>query len=105
VASIEELCSENGVWLIEDAAQAHGAVYRGKKAGGFGRLATWSFYPAKNLGCFGDGGAVTGDNIELLERVQRLANHGGTRGALSTHVPRAHRCRGRSGLPKGKGVF
>jgi dTDP-4-amino-4,6-dideoxygalactose transaminase len=105
VASIEELCSENGVWLIEDAAQAHGAVYRGKKVGGFGRLATWSFYPAKNLDCFGDGGAATGNNIGLLERVQRLANHGGTRGALSTHVPRAHRCRGRSGLPKGEGVF
>jgi dTDP-4-amino-4,6-dideoxygalactose transaminase len=76
VAAIEKLCRENGVWLVEDAAQAHGAICRGKKVGGFGRLATWSFYPAKNLGCFGDGGAVTGNDSDLLERVRRLANHG-----------------------------
>ncbi|MGB6641300.1 MAG: DegT/DnrJ/EryC1/StrS family aminotransferase [Thermoanaerobaculia bacterium] len=76
VSGIGELCKENGLWLIEDAAQAHGAAYRGQKVGGFGRLATWSFYPAKNLGCFGDGGAVTGNEPELLERVRLLANHG-----------------------------
>ena len=76
VASIEELCRGNDLWLLEDAAQAHGAVYREQRVGGFGRLATWSFYPAKNLGCFGDGGAVTGNEPELLERVRRLANHG-----------------------------
>lgn len=76
VAPLEELCAEHDLWLLEDAAQAHGAAYRGRKVGGFGRLATWSFYPAKNLGCFGDGGAVTGNRPELLERVRRLANHG-----------------------------
>ena len=50
----------------------------GRRVGGFGRLAAWSFYPTKNLGCFGDGGAVTGSDRELVERVRRLANHGQT---------------------------
>jgi dTDP-4-amino-4,6-dideoxygalactose transaminase len=70
------LCERHGLWLVEDAAQAHGARYDGRRVGGFGRLATWSFYPTKNLGCFGDGGAVTGNDRELVERVRRLANHG-----------------------------
>jgi len=71
-----ELCDRHGLWLLEDAAQAHGAVYRGRRVGTLGRLAAWSFYPTKNLGCFGDGGAVTGNDSELVERVRRLANHG-----------------------------
>ncbi len=70
------LCERHGLWLLEDAAQAHGARWDGKPVGGFGRVATWSFYPSKNLGCFGDGGAVTADDAALLERVRRLANHG-----------------------------
>ncbi|MCZ6507323.1 MAG: DegT/DnrJ/EryC1/StrS family aminotransferase [Acidobacteria bacterium] len=72
------LCRERGLWLVEDAAQAHGAQWRGRAVGGFGRMATWSFYPSKNLGCFGDGGAVTTNEPELAERVRRLANHGVT---------------------------
>jgi dTDP-4-amino-4,6-dideoxygalactose transaminase len=75
VDEIGALCGERGLWLLEDAAQAHGARWRGRRVGGFGRLATWSFYPTKNLGCFGDGGAVSGD-AELVERVRLLANHG-----------------------------
>jgi dTDP-4-amino-4,6-dideoxygalactose transaminase len=70
------LCRDNGLWLLEDAAQAHGARWRGRRVGGFGRLATWSFYPAKNLGCFGDGGAVTAAEPELETRLRKLANHG-----------------------------
>jgi dTDP-4-amino-4,6-dideoxygalactose transaminase len=73
---LKELCEERGLWLVEDAAQAHGARLGGTRAGSFGDLATWSFYPSKNLGCFGDGGAVTGDSEELLGRVRKLANHG-----------------------------
>ena len=76
VDQVQELCDKRGVWLIEDAAQAHGASWRGTRVGNFGSLTTWSFYPAKNLGCFGDGGAVTGNRPELLDRVRRLANHG-----------------------------
>jgi dTDP-4-amino-4,6-dideoxygalactose transaminase len=70
------LCARHGWWLLEDAAQAHGARFDGKAAGSWGELATWSFYPSKNLGCFGDGGAVTGRRVDLIDRVRLLANHG-----------------------------
>lgn len=75
VDAMEEICRSHDIWLLEDAAQAHGARWRGRRVGTFGRLATWSFYPTKNLGCFGDGGAVSGER-ELVERVRLLANHG-----------------------------
>ena len=70
------LCQRRRLWLLEDAAQAHGARWQGRRVGGFGQLAAWSFYPTKNLGCFGDGGAATGNDRELAERVRSLANHG-----------------------------
>ena len=69
-------CERRSLWLMEDAAQAQGAAWKGKPVGSLGTLAAWSFYPSKNLGCFGDGGAVTGTDAELLERVRRIANHG-----------------------------
>ncbi|HYU31575.1 MAG TPA: DegT/DnrJ/EryC1/StrS family aminotransferase [Thermoanaerobaculia bacterium] len=78
VDAILALCAKRGLWLIEDAAQAHGARWKGKRVGGFGRLAAWSFYPTKNLGCFGDGGAVTGGDADLVDKVRLLANHGQT---------------------------
>jgi dTDP-4-amino-4,6-dideoxygalactose transaminase len=78
VDAILALCEKHGLWLLEDAAQAQGAKWRGRRVGGFGRLAAWSFYPTKNLGCFGDGGAVTGNDPALVEHVSRLANHGQT---------------------------
>ena len=78
VDEIVGICRERGLWLIEDAAQAHGARWRDTAIGGFGQLSTWSFYPSKNLGCFGDGGAVTGSDAELLRRVRLLADHGRT---------------------------
>jgi dTDP-4-amino-4,6-dideoxygalactose transaminase len=76
VDALRELCGRRGLWLLEDAAQAHGAEWKGQRVGGFGELAAWSFYPTKNLGCFGDGGAVTGNDRELVERVRSLGNHG-----------------------------
>ncbi|HVS04139.1 MAG TPA: DegT/DnrJ/EryC1/StrS family aminotransferase [Thermoanaerobaculia bacterium] len=87
--AIAELCDRRGLWLVEDAAQAHGATFDGRRVGTFGRLAGWSFYPSKNLGCFGDGGAVTGADAGALARVRLLANHGRleqyTHGALGTN--------------------
>lgn len=74
--AVAALCDEHALWLLEDAAQAHGAEYAGRRVGTFGKLATWSFYPSKNLGCFGDGGAVTGADEALLDRVRSLSNHG-----------------------------
>jgi len=76
VDGILALCRKHGLWLVEDAAQAHGARWQGTRVGGFGQLAAWSFYPTKNLGCFGDGGAATGNDRELVERVRSLGNHG-----------------------------
>jgi dTDP-3-amino-3,4,6-trideoxy-alpha-D-glucose transaminase len=76
VDAILDLCGRRGLWLLEDAAQAHGAKWKGKRVGGFGQLSAWSFYPTKNLGCFGDGGAATGNDRALVERVRSLGNHG-----------------------------
>lgn len=76
VDALLALCQRRGLWLLEDAAQAHGARWQGKRVGGFGQLSAWSFYPTKNLGCFGDGGAATGNDRELAERVRSFANHG-----------------------------
>jgi len=77
-AAVRELCDARSLWLLEDAAQAHGARWRGRRVGTLGALAGWSFYPTKNLGAFGDGGAISGDDGELLERARRIANHGQT---------------------------
>jgi dTDP-4-amino-4,6-dideoxygalactose transaminase len=70
------LCEEFGLTLIEDCAQAHGAEYKGRRVGGIGHLAAFSFYPGKNLGAYGDAGAVTTQNDELALRVRMIANHG-----------------------------
>ncbi len=73
---IWELAKRHGLKIIEDAAQAHGAVYQGRKAGNLGDAAGFSFYPSKNLGCLGDGGCVTSGDAELMEKVRTLANYG-----------------------------
>jgi dTDP-4-amino-4,6-dideoxygalactose transaminase len=77
---IQELIDIAGpdIFIIEDAAQAHGATLDGKRAGSFGIAGCFSFYPAKNLGAFGDGGAITVNNPELKARLERLRNHGRT---------------------------
>jgi dTDP-4-amino-4,6-dideoxygalactose transaminase len=62
--------------VIEDAAQAHGATYKGRKAGSIGDAACFSFYPGKNLGAYGDAGAIVTNNEQLASRVRLLANHG-----------------------------
>ncbi|MEP7146461.1 MAG: DegT/DnrJ/EryC1/StrS family aminotransferase, partial [bacterium] len=76
--SIMEIANEYGLKVIEDAAQSIGTQYKdGKKAGNFGHIGCFSFYPSKNLGCFGDGGLVTTNNEGLYEKLKILRVHGG----------------------------
>jgi dTDP-4-amino-4,6-dideoxygalactose transaminase len=71
-----ELAEKRGLYVIEDAAQAIGAEYKGRRAGSIGHLGCFSFFPSKNLGAFGDGGMVTTNDDELAERIILLRNHG-----------------------------
>jgi dTDP-4-amino-4,6-dideoxygalactose transaminase len=64
------------LWVLEDAAQAHGARYKGKRIGGHGDAVAWSFYPGKNLGALGDGGAVTTRHEHLADKIRELRNYG-----------------------------
>ena len=74
--ALAALASEHDLALVEDAAQAHGARYRGRTAGSLGRAGCFSFYPGKNLGAYGDAGGITTDDDVLAERLRRLRNHG-----------------------------
>lgn len=76
--AIHAVAAQHGLRVIEDAAQAHGARYQGRRAGSLGTAAGFSFYPGKNLGALGDGGAVTTDDDELAARVRLLRNYGST---------------------------
>jgi dTDP-4-amino-4,6-dideoxygalactose transaminase len=73
---ILEFAASRGIPVIEDACQAHGALYRGRLAGSMGLAAAFSFYPGKNLGALGDGGAVTTNDDAIAERIGLLRNHG-----------------------------
>src|SRR5213078_2635539 len=73
---IQEIARARGLWVIEDAAQAHGAVYKGRRAGTMGAMAAFSFYPGKNLGACGEAGAVTSADAGRLEFVRKLREHG-----------------------------
>jgi dTDP-4-amino-4,6-dideoxygalactose transaminase len=73
---IMEVARRRGVKVIEDAAQAHGARWRGRRVGSLGDAACFSFYPGKNLGAYGDGGAVVSNDSALIGRIRMLANHG-----------------------------
>src|SRR5262249_55117468 len=74
--SVARVASSAGIAVVEDAAQAHGACWRGKKAGSLSHAGCFSFYPAKNLGAFGDAGAVVTNDLALAERIRSLSNHG-----------------------------
>lgn len=73
---VYKIAKEYNLKIIEDSAQAHGAMYKGKKAGNLGDAAGFSFYPGKNLGAFGDGGAITTNDNELAAKIRALANYG-----------------------------
>lgn len=73
---INEIAQRHGLKVLEDAAQAHGAHYKGKRAGALGHAAAWSFYPGKNLGAYGDAGAITTNDPAIAERIRMLRNYG-----------------------------
>ena len=74
--AVNEVARRHGIKVIEDAAQAHGSLYRGKHAGNLGDAAGWSFYPGKNLGALGDAGAVTTNDDALAKKIKSLRNYG-----------------------------
>lgn len=76
IDAVAAICNKHNLVFIEDAAQAHGARYKGKTVGGFGEMACFSFYPGKNLGACGEGGGITTNNHEYFEHLQSLRNHG-----------------------------
>ncbi len=75
--AIMEIASQHSLHVIEDAAQAIGATYKDRKVGTFGTTGCFSFFPSKNLGCFGDGGMVVTNNKKIYEQVEMLRRHGG----------------------------
>ncbi|NOU19899.1 MAG: DegT/DnrJ/EryC1/StrS family aminotransferase [Bacteroidales bacterium] len=83
---ILDICKRHKLYLIEDCAQAHGAMHQGKKAGSFGDMAAFSFYPTKNLGCLGDGGAVTTNNPIFDEKLRMLRNYGSSKKYYNQYI-------------------
>lgn len=84
---INDIGKKYNLKVIEDAAQAHGATYKGKRAGGFGDATAFSFYPGKNLGALGDGGAIVTNDWKLAEQIQMLGNYG-------SKIKYEHECQG-----------
>ncbi len=76
IDTVKDICDQHNLFLVEDAAQAHGAKYKGKTVGVFGEMACYSFYPGKNLGACGEGGGITTNNKKYVERIHSLRNHG-----------------------------
>jgi dTDP-4-amino-4,6-dideoxygalactose transaminase len=76
IDAIRQICTKYNLYFVEDAAQAHGAYYKGKRIGQFGEMACFSFYPGKNLGTYGEGGGITTNNEKYFKHLQSLRNHG-----------------------------
>lgn len=89
--NIGKLCQKYNLKLVEDNAQAHGCIFKGKKTGSLGDAAGHSFYPGKNLGAFGDAGAVTTNDEELAKIVRAIANYGSTEKYVFKYIGRNSR--------------
>lgn len=74
--AVNTIAKEHGLYVIEDAAQGHGAKYKGRKVGALSDAAAWSFYPGKNLGALGDAGCITTNNKKIADKVRALGNYG-----------------------------
>jgi dTDP-4-amino-4,6-dideoxygalactose transaminase len=76
MAPLMKFANKHGLYVIEDACQAHGSMYNGKHVGGIGTIGCFSFYPTKNLGGYGDGGMVVTDDAAVAEQLRKLRNYG-----------------------------
>lgn len=76
MSALQKIANEKNIFLVEDAAQAHLAEYKGKRIGGLSEVASFSFYPGKNLGAYGEAGAVVTNNDELAKKIIKLREHG-----------------------------
>jgi dTDP-4-amino-4,6-dideoxygalactose transaminase/acetyltransferase-like isoleucine patch superfamily enzyme len=94
---IMEIAERHNLKVIEDACQAHGAEYKGKRVGGFGIAGCFSFYPGKNLGCFGEGGALVTNNDEVATQARMLRDHGQSEKYISKLVGFNYRMHGIQG--------
>ena len=74
--SLNKIALKYGLKVIEDAAQSFGATYKGKRSCNLSEIATTSFFPAKPLGCYGDGGAVFTQNADIVDKIRSIRNHG-----------------------------
>lgn len=86
IAEIVDMAKRRSIKVVEDAAQAHGAEYNGRRAGSWGDAATFSFYPAKNLGAYGDAGAIVTNSEEVATRARMLRDHGRTDKYLHEYI-------------------
>lgn len=77
--ALVKIAKRNKLVIVEDSCQAHGAAFKGKKLGSFGGLGVFSFYPSKNLGSYGDAGAICTNNYDLYERIKKIRNYGQTK--------------------------
>jgi dTDP-4-amino-4,6-dideoxygalactose transaminase len=89
--ALAAIAQRHGLFLIEDAAQAHGAEIEGRRVGSLGHAACFSFYPGKNLGAYGDGGAVTTDDEALAGRLRKLRDHGRVSKYVHDEIGYGHR--------------
>ena len=89
--AIEAICARHGLWLMADAAQSFGATYRGRQVGQLAPLTATSFFPAKPLGCYGDGGCVFTDDDDLAEAMRSLRVHGQGAGQVRQRPGRRER--------------
>ena len=76
IGQILEIAKKYNIYVVEDAAQSHGACYKGKRIGAHGDIVCWSFYPGKSLGAFGDAGAITTNNPDIAKKIYSLRNYG-----------------------------
>jgi dTDP-4-amino-4,6-dideoxygalactose transaminase len=96
-----DLCRKHRLTLVEDAAQAHGAQYRGRTVGTFGAMSCFSFYPGKNLGAYGEGGALVTNNIAFAARARSLRDHGSSRRYYHDEIGYNYRMEGIQGAVLG----